>query len=550
VGLLNVSISVRDGNDGMGSLDYQITVIGVNDPPRITTMDIKTGKQGENYYRKYEAYDPDGDSPLTWSLETDAEFLTMESDTGVLSGTPGKYDVGEFQVNVTVSDPNGANATSTFTLTIENINDKPEWIDVPQDSEIIHGQWFRFDVNATDPDPEGFILYSVVTDPETDLEIDENTGEIEWLASVLHFTSSDYILDVSVRASDGELLNKYDFTITVIPTGSPTSTIWGPGDGDKVPSQTCKLEWEGTDPEEDLLTYYIYLHENQAFVVGMRDEAVYLENYEGTNLSISDLDQGKTYYWMILPYDGCTVGNCDTGVRLFKVNYRPNIEAIDQQEARTGEEFSFKVKSSDGDPEDSGNLIFTLREAPTGMTIKEDTGMIRWKPSKSQEGYHTITMEVTDGIEITSETFDIKVLKGEDAGLPVGLIAGIAGVLILIVIALSIFLLIRKRGKKEEEVDEEEERIKKEFKLHQEELEWEKQYMKPHEPSNDTSSVPLSAAEAHAHDKDKKYDQPDYEELYGQPAPEIENGDITTKELKENIGQQIAELHNMDLEEE
>ena len=93
-GLLNVSITVRDGHEGAASIDFQITVEGVNDPPRITTLDIKTGKQGENYYRKYEAHDPDGDTQFTWSLETDATFLTMESDTGVLQGMPGKFDVG------------------------------------------------------------------------------------------------------------------------------------------------------------------------------------------------------------------------------------------------------------------------------------------------------------------------------------------------------------------------------------------------------------------------------------------------------------------------
>ncbi|MGA1793446.1 MAG: putative Ig domain-containing protein [Thermoplasmatota archaeon] len=549
IGNINLTVFVKDSHDGTSSSSFMLTVIGVNDPPTITSLDIKTGKQGENYYRKYEAHDPDGDTKLTWTLRTDAEFLTMESDTGVLHGIPGKYDVGDFLVNITVTDPSGANSSREFILSIENVNDMPEWVDVPMDLEIIHGQWFRFDVNATDPDPEGFIEYSVQTDPETDMEIDEISGELEWLASVLPFSTTTYELEVTIKASDGVLFNRYDFVITVIPTEPPISTIWGPADGEKVASQGAVLEWEGTDPEEEALTFDIYLHENQAFVAGFREEAVYLTDYSGTSLTLNDLDQGKTYYWLVIPYDGGTHGSCESGVRSFKVNYRPVVQSVSQQEAKTGSEFSLKISASDGDAEDSGNLIYTLTEAPTGMTIKEETGVIKWKPSSSQEGYHMVTVEVSDGVETVTETFDIEVLKGEEAGLPIGLIAGIGVALAIIILVVILFFVFRKKSG-EKELDEEEERIKMEMERHQKEKEWEAEHMKPHIPDNQTSSVPLSATEAHAHDKDGIYDQPDYEDLYGQPAPEVEEGEVTTEELRDHIREAVNNIEQMDTPEE
>ncbi|MGA1793447.1 MAG: putative Ig domain-containing protein [Thermoplasmatota archaeon] len=547
IGNKNISIIAKDQHGGIGSTSFMLTVIGVNSPPRITSLDIKTGKQDENYFRQYQAHDPDGDTDFTWTLRTDANFLTMESDTGILQGTPGKYDVGDFFVNITVADPMGANASREFILSIENVNDMPEWVDVPVDAEIIHGQWFRFDVNATDPDPGGFIEYSVLTDPETDMDIDEGTGEMEWLASVLPFSTSFYDLEVTIKASDGVLFNKYEFTITVIPTESPTSTIWGPGDGEKVVSQGAVLEWEGTDPEEEALTFDIYLHENQAFVAGFREEAVYLIDYSGTSLTVNDLDQGKTYYWLVIPYDGGTHGSCESGVRSFKVNYRPVVQSVSQQEAKTGSEFSLKISASDGDAEDSGNLVYTLTEAPAGMTIKEETGVIKWKPSSSQEGYHTVTVEVSDGVETVVETFDIEVLKGEEGGLPIGLIAGIGIALAIIILVVILFFFFKKRSaEKEKELDEEAERIKMEMERHQKEKEWEEEHMKPHIPDNETSSVPLSATEAHAHDKDKRYDQPDYEDLYGQPAPEVEEGEVTTEELRDHIKETADQLEQME----
>jgi hypothetical protein len=554
LGLLNVSVTVKDGHEGKASIDFQITVEGVNDPPRITTLDIKTGKQGENYYRKYEAHDPDGDTQLTWSLETDASFLTMESDTGVLQGTPGKDDVGDFLVNVTVSDPLGANSSTSFILSIENVNDMPDWVDVPEDTEIIHGQLFTFDVNATDPDPGGFIEYQVSTNPETDMEIDEVTGELEWIASIVPFETTPFELDVTIKANDGELFNRYDFTITVIPTESPTSTIWGPDDGEKMPSDACVLEWVGTDPEEETLIYDVYLHENQAYVAGFREEALILSGYEGDSITLNTLDQGKTYYWTVLPFDSGTFGTCESGVKSFKVNYKPLISPIESQEARTGEEFSLKVSASDQDAEDAGNLIYTLISAPTGMTIKEDTGTIKWKPSSSQEDIHVVTVEVSDGVETTTETFDIEVLKGEEAGFPLALFIGIGAAFLIAIIVILVFLLMRntkdKTCEEEEEADEESEKIKKEMEIRKKDKEWEAEQMKIQTTDEEIVTVPISTAEAHAGDRDRKYDQPDYEELYGQPAPEMEEGDVSMEELRDHIKETADQLEKLEHPEE
>ena len=47
---------------------HGVQVIGVNDPPQITNMDIPTGRQGELYYRDYEVHDRDGDTEFEWTL--------------------------------------------------------------------------------------------------------------------------------------------------------------------------------------------------------------------------------------------------------------------------------------------------------------------------------------------------------------------------------------------------------------------------------------------------------------------------------------------------
>lgn len=55
---------------------------------------------------------------LTWSLTTDASFLTIDPLTGNLTGTPQLGDEGTYWVNVSVSDGNGGVDWSNFTLTV------------------------------------------------------------------------------------------------------------------------------------------------------------------------------------------------------------------------------------------------------------------------------------------------------------------------------------------------------------------------------------------------------------------------------------------------
>ena len=73
--------------------------------------------------------DPDNDA-LTYSatLEDGAAlptWLTIDSETGVLSGTPDNDDTGLISVTVTATDTADASVSDTFYLTVENINDAP-----------------------------------------------------------------------------------------------------------------------------------------------------------------------------------------------------------------------------------------------------------------------------------------------------------------------------------------------------------------------------------------------------------------------------------------
>jgi len=452
----NVTVMVNDGNGGIGSTTFMLTVLPWHRPPVITTADIRTGKQGEKYYNQYRATDPNGDTDLTWELYTDAPFLAMDNYTGELSGTPGTLDVGTWSVNVTAIDPTGLTGSREFILTIENVNDRPLWVDVPGDAEVVHGSIFIFDVNASDPDVGDELEYTLWTDTEADMEINKRTGVIRWRADYPLLKGKNGELEVNLRVADAAaMFQTHTFTLTVVPTRPPTVSLIGPEDGARTTSRAADLEWSGSDPEGEHLTYWIYISENRPFVETRKADALHLGEYNGTSLTFDGPVQGWIYYWTVRPFDQCTFGTCVDGIRSFRVNNVPQLGGVPDQKVSAGETFRYKVTGTDEDPEDSSNLAYSIVEGPEGVQISGTTGEITWRTSGDDKGTHRLVISVTDGLEQVQTGFDIEVKEAEEGGLD-PMVLGMVGLgfLFVVIIILQILILTRKRpGKGEGEID-------------------------------------------------------------------------------------------------
>ena len=115
-------------SDGTASADdtFTLTVDNVNDSPVVSTAiaDQSTDEDGAYSYDASAAFsDADLGDTLTYSATlADGSalpaWLTIDANTGVLSGTPDNGDVGSYSVNVVASDGT-ASADDTFTLTVE-----------------------------------------------------------------------------------------------------------------------------------------------------------------------------------------------------------------------------------------------------------------------------------------------------------------------------------------------------------------------------------------------------------------------------------------------
>jgi len=211
-----ITIQVSDGSNTVSQI-YTLTVRNIpapgNNVPVITSTPIKSVNENAQYVYDVEASDADNDI-LTYSLTTAPNWLTIDSATGLVSGTaPVVSAETNFNVVVSVSDSLDA-ATQSYTLTVLNIptaNNAPV-IDSTPVTSVDEDDSYSYQVTATDVDGDS-LSYSI-TGPNW-LTIDSSTGLISGTSPEV---ASDTDFNVVVSVSDGTDSASQSYTLTVLDT--------------------------------------------------------------------------------------------------------------------------------------------------------------------------------------------------------------------------------------------------------------------------------------------------------------------------------------------
>ena len=126
---------VGDGEDfSTSAYKASITVTPVNDPPVLSGATAAAASTGVLFSQTYSATDQDlsdtnASETLTYSLSNAPTWLAIDDSTGELSGTPSVGDIGSTNVEVVVTDNEGATDSITLALTVNQSNVLPD-IDV------------------------------------------------------------------------------------------------------------------------------------------------------------------------------------------------------------------------------------------------------------------------------------------------------------------------------------------------------------------------------------------------------------------------------------
>lgn len=295
VGEFWVNLSVSDGNGGSDWTNFTTEVLNVNDDPMIAIEHSMTADEDALYLVTYigDDIDPTNDT-LTWSLITDADWLSMDPITGNLTGTPDNEDVGTFNVSIQLSDGNEGFVWSNFTLEVVNTNDRPEITTNPM-TMATEDELYEVTFEAVDEDPtDDTLTWSFDTDA-TWLSFDPETGILTGIP-----TNDDvgfYL--VSLNVSDGYSWFNMTFFITVVNSNDPP--VWGHLVEDMVINEdiTSHIEFHAFDPDpESEITFTITTDPSSSLVILSSSRwIIWEEGTTGTYLvNISASDGTSTIY--------------------------------------------------------------------------------------------------------------------------------------------------------------------------------------------------------------------------------------------------------------
>ncbi|WJM79245.1 putative Ig domain-containing protein, partial [Pectobacterium brasiliense] len=165
--------------------------------------------------------DPDGDTLTLSATLADGSplpaWLSFNPTTGTFSGTPGNGDVGTLVIRVTATDGSNTSISTSFGLTVTNVNDAPVVATPIPPQSVAQDGGFNFTVPAgTFSDPDGDTLTLSATLPDGSplpgwLSFNPTTGTFSGTPG----NGDVGNLSIKVTANDGDASISTTFSLTV-----------------------------------------------------------------------------------------------------------------------------------------------------------------------------------------------------------------------------------------------------------------------------------------------------------------------------------------------
>jgi hypothetical protein len=295
VGSFWVNVTVDDGLGGIGWQNFSLSVNNTNDAPVITTTDVLSATEDQLYSVTYLADDDDGDT-LNWSLDTTAYWLSINPNSGELSGIPTYLESGSWEVTITCDDENGGFDSHTFTITVSDVNDVPVityYLPLEMYPTVEEGLSLDFNISYFDEDGD-----SISIDWILDGEIIREDVPF-WNYQPLFGSAGDH--EVMVNISDDNGGSSEHRWIVIVTQANRAPQIEGYSPMNLLPvldsgEESMTFTINASDPDNDALTYQWLINGNDT---GVRSPTFTLNRFAygpGTyNLSVKATDENGSF---------------------------------------------------------------------------------------------------------------------------------------------------------------------------------------------------------------------------------------------------------------
>ncbi|MPZ43482.1 MAG: tandem-95 repeat protein [Betaproteobacteria bacterium] len=207
------SIVLR-AEDAAGAVAMQVFTLTVtlgNAAPAIVSQPPLLIDEQVDYLYTIEAIDEDPeDTAFTYALTLGPAGMQVDADSGAVTWQPQAGDVGVHAVSVRVVDAQGAFSEQNYLLTVENVNEGPQFASTPPGTAVV-GDLYVYAAAATDPDSGDPLTFSLQDAPD-DVVLLPSQGLLLWRPG----SAQAGMQSITLRVADASgLSDEQTFTVEV-----------------------------------------------------------------------------------------------------------------------------------------------------------------------------------------------------------------------------------------------------------------------------------------------------------------------------------------------
>ena len=386
----NITVTATDAHGQAVSETFQLAV--GDSGPTATPITNQSANEGQPFALDVSSHftAPAAGDALTFSA-TLPSGLSINAQTGVISGTPTDSDFGNNPITVTATDAHGQAVSETFQLAVGDSGPTATPI---ADQSANEGQPFALDVSShfTAPAAGDALTFSATL--PSGLSIDPHSGIISGTPTDSDFGNNP----ITVTATDahGQAVSEA-FQLAVGDSG-PTATPIADQSANEGQPFALDVSTHFTAPAAgDALTYSATLPSGLSInaQTGVISGTPTDSDFGNNPITVTATD---AHGQAVSETFQLAVG--DSG---------PTATPIADQSANEGQAFSLNVSSHFTAPAAGDALTFSAT-LPSGLSIDPHSGIISGTPTDSDFGNNPITVTATDAHgKAVSETFQLAV---------------------------------------------------------------------------------------------------------------------------------------------
>jgi len=394
---------------------FTITVANTNDPPAVITSSLPSVDEDSRYEAILTGEDMDGDIILFTSsgLPSWMTLVDHGNNTGSLQGIPQNDDIGQtMPFLITVTDPDGATATRSYSLMVNNTNDAPEFISTLK-TEAIEDSLYHHIIQVQDIDPDPQIRFSTLQLPEWPgwLTMTDNyDGTAVITGTPLNEDVGDH--PIAIIASDGIALPIIrTYTIHVANTNDPPEIT---SSAIKIADEDAAYQYQitGDDMDGDQIRYIATGLPAWLNLTDRHNNTAILEGVP-TNINV-----GKTGTITITAIDpDNSIASQSFQIQVNNTNDPPWFTSQPNTFGIEDITYTHTIRVDDMDFDATLTILSTTLPAWLTLTDHGDgTARLTGKPLNEHVGNNPVVITVTDGMAPpVSQTFTIRVTNINDA---------------------------------------------------------------------------------------------------------------------------------------